>query len=57
MCSIERGVWRCSVIIESAGVADSEMMEILPVSAKYFEKARWYLYTKQDPGFGTKHCW
>ena len=57
MWSIERGVWRCLVIIEYVGVADSEMMEILPVSAKYFEKARWYLYTKQDPGSGTKHCW
>ena len=44
-------------ITESIGVADSEIIEILPESAKYSEKAWWGLHTKQATGDGTKRCW
>ena len=38
-------------------IADSEMTEIFPESAKYAEKADFGFYIKQAPGDGTKRCW
>ena len=38
-------------------MADSEMTEILPESAKYVRKAQWGLYTKNDPVSVINRCW
>ena len=38
-------------------IADSEMTEIFPESAKYAEKADFGFYIKQAPGDGTKRFW
>ena len=57
VCSMERGSFKCSVIVEFIVIADSEMTEIFPESAKYAEKADCSFYTKQAPGDGTKRFW
>ena len=57
MWSMERLIWKCSVITDFMGMDDSNMTEILTESAKYDRKARWGWYTRQAPRAGTNICW
>ena len=55
--SMERRKWECSGITESIRIADSNMSEILPNSAKYSKKARWGWYINQASETGGNLCW
>ena len=57
MGSMERGRWECSGTTESMWIADSNMTEFLPNSAKYSEKARWGWYISQASETGGNLCW